>query len=317
MTAPALFVGIDVSKRQLDVATRPEVSRFTVTNDSAGIRKLARQLHSLTPGLIVLESTGGFETLAVSMLCAEQLPVVIVNPRQVRDFARATGRLAKTDALDAEVIARFAESVRPAIRPLKDASLRELEALVLRRRQITSMLAAEENRRTNAPSVIRRSLDASIASLRRCLRDLDRDLAKLVQERPEWRERDQLLQSAPGAGSVLSTTLIAGLPELGKLNRKEIAALVGIAPLNRDSGSFRGARCVWGGRSRVRAVLYMATLAGVRFNPALRVFYRRLLAVGKKPKVALTACMRKFLTILNAMVRTRTPWRADSIQQAL
>jgi transposase len=313
MTAPEAFVGIDVSKRQLDVVTRPEARRFTVTNDSAGIRKLVRQLHRLTPALIVLEATGGFETLAVSMLCAERLPVVLVNPRQVRDFARATGQLAKTDALDAEVIARFAECVRPAIRPLKDASLRKLEALVLRRRQLTGMLTAEDNRRTHAASVIRRSLDASISSLRRRLRELDRDLAKLVRETPEWRERDQLLQSAPGAGPVLSTTLIAGLPELGKLNRKEIAALVGIAPLNRDSGIFRGARCVWGGRSQVRAVLYMATLAGVRFNPTLRVFYRRLVAAGKKPKVALTACMRKFLTILNAMVRDGTPWHSECV----
>jgi len=311
MTPTSLFIGIDVSKLQLDVATRPEAIRLSVTNDEAGVCDLTKRLNSLCPDLIVLESTGGFETLAVSRFVTAGLPTVVVNPRQIRDFARATGQLAKTDALDAEIIARFAESVRPEIRPLKDKSLRELEALVLRRSQLTGMLTAERNRRTGASTAVRRSLDAHIASLKRCLRNVDQAVAKAIRNTPLWRTQDELLQSAPGAGPVLSMTLVVGLPELGRLNRKQIAALVGVAPLNRDSGAFRGARCVWGGRSHIRSALYMATLAGIRFNPVLKAFYQRLRTRGKKPKVPLTACMRKFLTILNAMIRTGARWNCE------
>jgi len=241
-------------------------------------------------------------------LAAAAIPVVVANPRQIRDFARATGQLAKTDALDAEIIARFAESVRPMARPVKDKALRELEALVLRRTQLSGMLTAERNRRTTAAEAVVRSVDANVRWLKRNLRDIDQVIAKLVRGSPLWRAQDDLLQSVPGVGPVLSVTLLTGLPELGLLNRKQIAALVGIAPLNKDSGLFRGTRSVWGGRAHVRSVLYMATLAGVRFNPVLRDFYQRLRAGGKKPKVALTACMRKFLTILNAMMRSSTAW---------
>jgi len=311
MTATPRFVGIDVSKFRLDVATRPESDRFTIGNDEVGVRALIRQMNDLQPVAIVLEATGGLEMLVVSQLAAAGLPVVVANPRQIRDFARATGQLAKTDALDAEVIARFAEAVRPGTRPVKDKALRDLESLVTRRTQLSGMLTAERNRRTMASDVVACSLDANVQWLKRNLRDIDQAIAKLIRSTPLWRAQDALLQGVPGVGPVLSVTLLAGLPELRRLNRKQIAALVGVAPLNRDSGLFRGVRCVWGGRAHVRSVLYMATLAGVRFNPVLRTFYQRLRASGKKPKVALTACMRKFLTILNAMVCSGTPWHGQ------
>jgi transposase len=299
------------------VATRPEVARFNVANDEAGVRELVQKMTRLRPLAIVLEATGGFEMLVVSRLAAAGLPVVVANPRQIRDFGRATGQLAKTDALDAKLIARFAESVRPATRPVKDKSRRDLEALVLRRTQLSGILTAERNRRATASGAVARSLDANVRWLKRNLRALDLAIAKLVRTAPLWRAQDELLRGVPGVGPVLSVTLLAGLPELGRLNRKQIAALVGVAPLNRDSGSFRGMRCVWGGRAHVRSVLYMATLAGVRFNPLLRMFYLRLRASGKKPKVALTACMRKLLTILNAMARSRTPWRGQPAAAAV
>jgi transposase len=311
MTRAALFVGIDVCKFRLDVAMRPEPQRFSVGNDEAGLHELMQRLKRLRPALVVLESTGGFEMLAVTRLSAQGLPVVVVNPRQIRDFARSTGQLAKTDALDADIIARFGEAVQPPVRPLKERSLRELEALVLRRQQLSGMLTAERNRRDNALTVVSASLDANITWLKRCLREIDRTVADLIRRSPVWQARDDLLQTAPGAGRVLSMTLLASLPELGTLDRKQLAALVGIAPLNRDSGQIRGVRCVWGGRSHVRCALYMATIAGIRFNPVLRTFYQRLRAAGKRPKVAVVACMRKFLTILNAMVRTGTPWDCD------
>lgn len=311
MTRAALFVGIDVCKVRLDVATRPEPLRFSVSNDEAGLHELLQRLMRLRPALVLLESTGGFEMLAVTRLSAQGLPVVVVNPRQIRDFARSTGQLAKTDALDADIIARFGEAVQPPVRPLKERPLRELEALVLRRQQLSGMLTAERNRRDSASTVVRASLDANITWLKRCLREIDCAVADLIGSSPVWQAQDELLQTAPGAGRVLSMTLLASLPELGHLDRKQLAALVGIAPLNRDSGQLRGVRCVWGGRSHVRSALYMATIAGIRFNPVLRTFYQRLRAAGKRPKVAVVACMRKFLTILNAMVRTGTPWDCD------
>ena len=308
MTSTPVFVGIDVSKDQLDVALRPSAERWAVANDDAGIATLVDRLGALTPALIVLEATGGLE-LPLTGALAVGLPVVVVNPRQVRDFAKATGKLAKTDALDAAVLAQFAEAVRPALRPLPDAALQALSALLARRRQLLEMRTAEQNRLGMARPPVRKGIRAHIAWLDRHLAQTDNDLARAIRESPVWREKDDLLQSAPGVGPGLARTLLADLPELGTLNRKQIAALVGVAPLNRDSGTLRGRRSVWGGRAHVRAALYMSALAATRYNPVIRAFYQRLCAAGKAKKVALTACMHKLLGILNSMVKHRTPWR--------
>ena len=312
MSPVDIRVGIDVAKDRLDVAQRPGTEGWRVNNDQGGIAELVARLRALRPALVVLEATGGIELPLVGALAAAGLPVVVVNPRQVREFARATGRLAKTDAIDAQVLAQFAEAVRPALRPLPDAATQELSSLVTRRRQVIEMLTAEKNRlRTTAPAV-RDHIKGHILWLERSLSDLDRELEQAIHSSDIWRAQDDLLQSAPGVGPVLSTTLLAELPELGTLNRKEIAALVGVAPLNRDSGTLRGRRTVWGGRSQVRAALYMAALVATRFNPVIRAFYQRLEAAGKPKKVALTACMRKLLTILNAKMCHQTPWRICS-----
>lgn len=310
MTQPLRYVGIDVSKSQLDVAHRP-AGRFTVPNTEAGITKLLAQLVAEPPSLIVLEATGGVELPLTGALAAASLPVVVVNPRQIRDFAKATGQLAKTDALDAQVLAHFAEVVRPEPRPLPDVQTRELAALVTRRRQLIEMLTAEKNRVASARAVIRTQLRAHITWLERALDEADTDLAEAIRQSPLWREKDELLRSVPGIGPVLTTTLLANLPELGTLTHKQIAALVGVVPLNRDSGTLRGKRTVWGGRAQVRAALYMAAIVAARFNPVIRAFYQRLCAAGKAKKVALVACMRKRLTIVNAMLKHRTPWRQE------
>jgi transposase len=262
----------------------------------------------LAPTLVVLEASGGVEIALVGELAAAALPVAVVNPRQVRDFARATGKLAKTDALDAMVLARFADKLRPEVRALPDQESRNLHALIARRRQLIEMLVAEENRLSSAPKVLHRQLRGHIDFLRKQLHRLDTDLEQQLRNSPLWREKENLLRGVPGVGPVLCTTLIADLPELGTLSRHQIAALVGVAPLNRDSGTLRGRRMIWGDRASVRSALYMATLAAVRFNPLLKAFYLRLRAAGKPPKLALTACMRKLLTILNAMLKHRTPW---------
>ncbi len=259
----------------------------------------------------MLEATGGYEAALVAALAAAGLPVVVANPRQVRDFARATGQLAKTDALDAQILALFAERVRPTPRPLPDESVRALDALITRRRQLLGMLTAERNRLLIAPPAVRRDVQQHIRFLERRIREADDDLHTAVKASPAWRVRDDLLQSVPGVGRVVSFTLLAELPELGRLSRKEIAALVGVAPLACDSGTLRGKRLVYGGRAPVRAVLYMAALVASRRNPVIRAFYERLRAAGKPAKVALTACMRKLLTILNAMARSGTPWQAE------
>jgi len=274
---------------------------------------LVARLDQLRPALVVLEATGGMELPLVGALAAAGLPVVVINPRQAREFAKATGRLAKTDAIDAQVLAHFAEAVRPRLRPLADAAAQELSALMTRRRQLIEMLTAERNRLRTAAPAVRPDIQEHIRWLERRLADLDGDLSQTIRSSDIWREKDDLLQSAPGVGPVVSTTLLADLPELGALNRKEIAALVGVAPLNRDSGTLRGRRTVWGGRSKVRSALYMATLVATQRNPVIRIFYQRLLSAGKPKKVALTACMRKLLTILNAMIRSRTPWPAHAI----
>jgi transposase len=302
------FVGIDVSKDRLDMAMRPGGQLQSVNNDVPGIRQLVSALGDASPELIVLEATGGLEMAAVSALLEAGLPVVVVNPRQVRDFAKAVGRLAKTDRIDAEVLAHFAEAVRPETRPLKDEQTQALAALLARRRQLIEMLTAEKNRLSISPKFVRKDIRRHITWLETRLALIDTDLNGAIKDSPAWREKDDLLRSVPGVGPVLATSIICGLPELGALSRRQIAALVGVAPLNRDSGRFRGGRVVWGGRAYLRSVLYMAATSATRCNPVIRDFYRRLIAAGKKPKVALIACMRKLLTILNAMMKSGKPW---------
>lgn len=304
------FAGIDVSKQHLDVAVRPSESRFRVTNDEAGHRELAAKLLEVNPALVVMEATGGLEMPVAAALAVEGLHVAIVNPRQVRDFGKSLGRLAKTDALDADVLARFGEAVRPEPRPLRDEEAQRLTALCARRRQLVEMLTAELNRHKAANSAVQESLEAHILWLRRQIKDVDKDIGKTIRDSALWRRKDELVQTIPGVGPVLSAVLLADLPELGKLNRRQIAALVGVAPLNRDSGTLRGRRTTWGGRAPVRRPLYMATLVASRFNPRIKSFYERLVAAGKPKKVALVACMRKLLVTLNAMVRDDTSWDA-------
>jgi transposase len=303
------FVGIDVAKDQLDVCILPAEARLQVANDETGISSLVESIAAVEPMGVVLEATGGLEIPLVAALLLAGLPVHVINPRQVRDFARATGRLAKTDAIDARVLGRFAEAVRPARREWPDAQTQALKALVARRRQLLEMLTAEKNRRRRAPAAVRRSLEANIDWLQRLLDEIDDELDTAVRSSPAWREKDNLLRSVPGVGPVLSAVLLAQLPELGRLGRKQIAALVGVAPLNRDSGTFRGRRTIWGGRSTVRGPLYMSTLVATRCNPLVRAFYLRLLAAGKPKKLALVACMRKLLAVLNAILRTSLAWQ--------
>lgn len=293
------FIGVDISKDTLDVAVRNNSKRFNWSdfNNEKGIQCLVKRFMDLKPLLIIVEATGGLEVPLVSALAANKLPIVVVNPRQARDFAKSTGRLAKTDAIDADMLAHFGEAVRPEIRPLKDEEAQALTDLVNRRRQLIDMLTAEKNRLKQARSLTCKDIKKHIAWLEKRLKDIENNLADVVQASPIWREKDQIIQSVPGAGPVLSLTLLSVLPELGSLNRREIAALVGVAPLNRDSGKFRGNRVIWGGRATVRAALYMAVISAVRCNSVIKVFYQRLRQVGKKPKVALTACMRKLLTI--------------------
>ena len=304
-----IFVGIDVSKARLDVAVRPQAASWSVANDDQGIAELVRRLGELSATLVVVEATGGFEAAVVAEL-ATVTAVAVVNPRQVRDYAKAIGRLAKTDAIDAEVLARFGEAVRPEPRPLKDEETAHLAALVARRRQLRDMIVAEGNRLPTAPKRLQKGIEKHIDWLRRELRLLERDLDDTIKSSPIWREKDDLLQSVKGIGSVSAATMLAEVPELGTLNRKQIAALVGVAPLNRDSGTMRGKRSIWGGRASARAVLYMATLSAVRANPALRAFYRRLVDGGKPKRVAVVAAMRKLLTVLNAILRDRRPWNS-------
>ena len=304
------FIGIDVAKDHLDVHVHPTGEAFRVTSDDAGLAVLLPRLAALTPSLIVLEATGGYEVRVTAVLASAGLPVAVVNPRQIRDFARATGRLAKTDTLDARVIALFADAVRPTPRPLPDAQAQALGELIARRRQLVDMLGAEKNRRRLLRERrLQRHLDAHIAWLEEALRRLDHDLTTLVRATPLWREADDLLRSVPGIGPITACTLIADLPELGRLDRRRIAALAGLAPFARDSGLFRGRRMIAGGRAPVRRVLYMATLTAIQCNPVIRRFHQRLVTAGRPAKLAHTAAMRKLLTILNAMLRDRRPWQ--------
>jgi len=309
------FVGIDVSKSRLDVAIRPGGVLFATSNDEAGIIHLISRLQEAPVDLIVLEATGGLEVPVVAALAQAQLPVAVVNPRQARDFAKATGKLAKTDTLDAKVLAHFAEAVRPEPRPILEEDAQALADLLARRRQIVEMLVAERNRLSRARKPVAERIKAHIQWLKSELDDVDSYLAGMIRESPLWREKENLLKSVPGVGRVISFTLLAELPELGTLDRREIAALVGVAPLNCDSGLHQGKKVIWGGRAPIRAALYMGTLVAARFNPAIRLFYQRLIQAGKPKKVALTACMRKLLTILNAMVRHGASWNPTPYEQ--
>jgi transposase len=322
-TAARLFAGVDVSKDRLDVCLRrsepegceeeeeeEEEEAFVATYDDGGVEALISRLLEGPTVLVVLEATGGFERTVVGALAAAGLAVAVVNPPQVRDFARATGTLAKTDRIDASILARFAEAVRPAPKPLPDREIRALQAMVARRRQLLGMLAAENNRLSSAAKPVARRIKAHIGWLEKEFSRTERDLEAAIESSTVLGENEELLRSVPGVGPVLARTLLAGVPELGTLTHKRLAALVGVAPLNRDSGTLRGHRSVWGGRADVRAALYMGALVAARRNPVVREFYERLLAAGKPKKVALVACMRKLLSILNAILKHRTPWRS-------
>lgn len=304
------FAGIDVAKDTLEVFIRPDTIRKTLPNDEEGRINLARLLAAMKPALVVLEASGGYEIPVVEVLALRTLNVVVVNPRQIRDFAKATGKLAKTDAVDAEIIARFGEVIRPEIRPLKDAEAQRLQALIARRRQLVQMLTEEKNRLNTAPSWTKADIEAHIEWLTERIKKVGKDISSTIKKTPLWREKENLLRTFKGIGPVNACTLLARLPELGQLDRKKIAALAGLAPINRDSGRYRGRRTIFGGRTDVRAALYMATLSAVSRNPVIRAFYEHLIHAGKLPKVALTACMHKILIILNAMLRTNTPWCA-------
>lgn len=310
-----LVVGLDVAKAEIVVAVRPTAEHWTVANDAHGIAALVTRLAALQPQTIVLEATGGYERDVVVALAADGQPVVVANPRQVRAFARGIGQLAKTDQIDAAVLALFAERVQPLPRPVPDAATRALQALLTRRRQLLDYLVTERSRLEHADRGVRPSIDEHIRWLKRRLAAIDRDLDTTIQRSPVWRVKDDLLQSVPGVGPVVSRTLLGDLPELGTLDHKPLAALVGIAPLARDSGLSRGRRLVYGGRAKVRAALYMAALVAVRYNPVLRAFYTRLLQAGKAKKVALTACMHKLLIILNAILRSGQPWQPPTSTQ--
>jgi transposase len=308
-----MFIGVDVSKNRLDVHARPGGRSWSVSNDEAGLTQLVDELIGLQPMLVVMEATGGYEVGAAAAIAVAGIALAVLNPRQVRDFAKAAGKLAKTDAIDAAVLAHFAEAVRPEPRGLDDEQTRELQALLTRRRQLVEMITAETNRMHQSRSdKLRKSIYEHVKWLRRQLREADDELDKHLRSSPVWREKDDLLRSVPGVGPVLSRTLLAELPELGTLDRRQIAALVGVAPLNRDSGTSRGQRSIWGGRANVRSALYMSALVATRHNPVIRAVYERLLTAGKTKKLALVACMRKLIVILNAIVRDRRRWLPPS-----
>ncbi len=303
------FIGIDISKDTLDVATYTSNKKWQFSNNDTGISQLIQTLNESATALVVMEATGGYETPSAYALHKAGIPCAVVNPREVRDFARATKKLAKTDTIDAQVLAHFAAVIKPEPRPISDEKAEELEAILARRRQVVDMLTAEKNRLHIARKPVKEEIRAHVDYLEKRLADIESNLSGRIQESPAQKMKDELLRSVPGVGPTLSITLLVDLPELGSLNRKQIAALVGVAPLNRDSGTFRGKRSVWGGRGQVRAALYMATLTAARHNPVIKQFYTRLCEMGKAKKVALVACMRKLLIILNSMLKHRVPWR--------
>jgi transposase len=313
LSQTAHWIGIDVSKQFLDVAVRPTGELWQFANDEPGIAELVNKLETLEVALVVLEATGGLEGLVTAALALAGIQVAVVNPRQANAFGKALGFLAKTDRIDAGILAHFGEAVRPEPRQLPSEEAANLAALMARRRQLVEMLTMETNRLGSAPATLRKDIRDHIIWLQKRLKDSNGDIQKLLKTSPLWREKDQLLQDVPGVGYVLSATLLSMLPELGKLNRKEIAALVGVAPLNRDSGGMKGKRATWGGRSSVRDVLYMAAMSAVRYNPVIKNFYERLVTAGKPRKVALVACMRKLLVILNAMFRDNVSWNENHL----
>lgn len=308
------YVGIDISKDTIDVAVHKDNRHWGFANNQAGIGKIISMLRELPPELVVLEATGSYEVPLAAELGVAGIPTAVVNPRQIRDFAKSVGMLAKTDILDARIIARFAATVQPTPHPIPDIETQELGAIIARRRQVVDMITTEKNRLRTAGKTVKTRIHAHIDWLEQELGDINRNLQQKVKDSPIWREKDELLQSVPGVGPNLSITILAELPELGTLNRKQVAALVGVAPLNRDSGRLRGKRTTWGGRGTVRTALYMSTLVATRYNPVIGCFYERLCAAGKAKKVAITACMHKLLTILNAMLKYRTSW-AHSVSQ--
>lgn len=314
MTSTDLVVGIDISKGKLDVGVVPTLERWTTDNDCDGLIELAKKVSDLSPTLVVMEATGGLERPVRAALESAGLRCAVVNPRQVRDFAKAMGILAKTDSLDALVLAKYGQKVEPEARPAKDAETQELEAILTRRRQLIDILTAEKNRLGGVASRrVRMSLEEHIAWLEKRLDDLDKEMKVFIKKMPEWREKGKIIESVPGVGPVTTLTLLAVLPELGTLDRKKISALSGLAPFNQDSGKFRGQRRIWGGRAAVRSVLYMAAMSAKKWNPVIKVFYDRLIGAGKKFKVAITACMHKMLIILNSMVRNGQKWHVESI----
>lgn len=309
----AVFVGIDISKDRLDVHLRPSGEAFCVPRDGKGLDELSARLAGLSVALIVLEATGGFETTVAAALAGAGLPLCVVNPRQIRDFARAMGRLAKTDALDAEAIALFAERIRPEARPVPEPEAARLAGLVARRRQIVEMIGMETNRgRRTADKRLAKKIDRHVAFLEKELAEIDRDIGTGIKGSPVWREKEILLKSVPGIGDVTARTLLAEMPELGGIDRRKLAALAGVAPVNRDSGTLRGHRTIAGGRTSVRNVLYMAALVAIRHNPVFKAFYQRLTKRGSPKKLAIVAVIRKLLTVLNAIIRNRTPWRTEN-----
>jgi transposase len=305
------WVGIDVCQKSLDVYIRPSEKLFQVTNDEVGISKLVQTLKNIRPELIVLEATGGMEINAAVKLTTVGLAVAVINPRQARDFAKATGQLAKTDAIDAKVLAHFADAIRPEVREISDESSRQLEDLVARRRQISDMITAEKNRRRGKTNSVRASIDEHIEWLEQQLKEIESQIKSAIAINEDWQEKMKLLTSVPGIGQVVAVTLISSLPELGQISHKSISYLVGVAPLNKDSGKFRGKRRICGGRAKIRCALYMAALVAVRFNPIIKAFYERLLNKGKLKKVALTACMHKLLILLNAMMKKNQVWQYE------
>jgi len=309
----AVFVGIDVSKDRLDVHLRPSSDAFCVPRDGKGLDDLSGRLAALPVALVVLEATGGFEATVAAALAGAGLPLCVVNPRQIRDFARAMGRLAKTDALDAEAIALFAERIRPEARPVPEPDAARLAEMVARRRQIVEMIGMEANRRRRtADKRLAKKIDRHLAFLEKELADIDRDIGEGIKGSPVWRDKEALLKSVPGIGDVTARTLLAEVPELGAIGRHQLAALVGVAPMNRDSGAMRGHRTIAGGRTAVRNVLFMAALVAIRHNPIFKAFYDRLTNRGRPKKVAIVAVIRKLLTTLNAILRDNTPWRPEN-----
>jgi len=315
MQTQEVFVGVDVSKAQLDWGIYPEdeQARASCANDEAGRGELTKKLLALQPALVVMEATGGLEAPLAASLATAGVKVAVVNPRQVRDFAKALGVLAKTDRIDAQVLARFGQAIRPQVRALKSEELVELEATLTRRRQLVEMITAESNRRASAQPRIAKQIDKHVAWLEKQLEDANDDLDKMVRNSPIMQHKAQIMTSVPGVGKVTATTLLAELPELGQLSRRQISGLAGVCPFSRDSGTMRGRRSIWGGRASVRAALYMASVVACRHNPVIRAFYQRLLAAGKPKKVALVACMHKLLITLNAMLKTGTPWRVSAL----